>query len=143
MKILDAYKLAAGLHAGQTDKAGRPYIEHLSRVLIRVCELGGDRIQQIAALLHDAIEDDKATAAQLLEEGVPQAAVDLVLVLTKPQGQPYAEYVAGVLSHPKAVLVKRCDLDDNFDPQRLAMLDADMAERLGRKYSRAVELLAV
>ena len=42
MKLLDAYKLAATLHAGQVDKGGRPYIEHLSRVFIRVLEQGGE-----------------------------------------------------------------------------------------------------
>jgi len=47
MKILHAYQLAASLHAGQADKAGRPYIEHLSRVFLRVLEAGGDRDQQI------------------------------------------------------------------------------------------------
>ena len=53
MDILRAYKIACQLHAGQTDKAGRPYIEHLTRVLLRVQMDGGDRFQQIAALLHD------------------------------------------------------------------------------------------
>ena len=38
MQVLDAYQLAARLHTGQTDKAGRPYIEHLTRVMLRVQE---------------------------------------------------------------------------------------------------------
>ena len=36
MDILRAYKIACQLHAGQTDKAGRPYIEHLTRVMLTV-----------------------------------------------------------------------------------------------------------
>ncbi|MDN4066173.1 HD domain-containing protein, partial [Ralstonia solanacearum] len=142
MKILDAYKLAAGLHAGQMDKAGCPYIEHLSRVFLRVSERGGDRDQQIAALLHDVIEDERATADQLLQAGVPGAAVDLVLILTKVETQSYPEYVAGVKAHAKAVLVKRCDLEDNSDPERLALLGEEVAGRLRRKYGQALELLA-
>ena len=36
MEALEAYQLAAQLHTGQVDKAGRPYIEHLTRVFLRV-----------------------------------------------------------------------------------------------------------
>jgi len=142
MKILDAYKLAATLHADQMDKAGRPYIEHLSRVCRRVCELGGDRDQQIAALLHDSVEDGKATADSLVIAGVPPTAVGLVLVLTKDERRSYADYVRGVKVHEKAVLVKRCDLEDNSDPERLAQLDEDVASRLRVKYEQARALLA-
>lgn len=113
MKILDVYKLAASLHSGQTDTLGRPYIEHLSRVFLRVCERDGNYNQQVAALLHDAIEDGKGTAGELLQAGVPAAAVALVMVLTKDQQQSYLEYVVGVKAYPEAVLVKRCDLEDN------------------------------
>lgn len=142
MNILDAYKLAATLHAGQLDKAGRPYIEHLSRVFLRVCDLGGDRDQQIASLLHDSVEDGKATAESLLEAGVPPAAVSLVLTLTKEGHQSYADYVRGVKANVRAALVKRCDLDDNADPQRLALLEGDVADRLRIKYEQARALLA-
>lgn len=141
MKTLDAYKLAANLHIGQLDKAGRPYIEHLSRVFLRVCEREGDRDQQIAALLHDALEDGKATADGLLQAGVPRASVALVLALTKEKQQSYEDYVRGVKANEKAVLVKFCDLDDNSDPERLAQLDTDTAARLRKKYQMARELL--
>ena len=42
MQILEAYQLAAHLHTGQVDKASRPYIEHLTRVFLRVLAGGGD-----------------------------------------------------------------------------------------------------
>lgn len=41
LNILQGYQLAASLHSGQKDKSGRPYIEHLSRVFLRVVEAGG------------------------------------------------------------------------------------------------------
>ncbi|AMP68179.1 HD domain-containing protein [Ralstonia solanacearum] len=141
MKILDVYKLAASLHSGQTDKLGRPYIEHLSRVFLRVCERDGNYNQQVAALLHDAIEDDKGTESDLLQAGVPAAAVALVMILTKDQQQSYPEYVVGVKAYPEAALVKRCDLEDNSDPERLALLDMETAERLRTKYGQALKLL--
>ncbi|WP_081084511.1 HD domain-containing protein [Burkholderia territorii] len=141
MKILDAYRLAARLHAGQTDKVGRPYIEHLTRVFLRVCERGGSREQRIASLLHDVVEDGKATPAELLAEGVPQGAVEIIMVLTKLPHETYVEYVLRVKLHAKAVPVKHCDLEDNSDPERLALLDDDMAARLQKKYEQALSSL--
>lgn len=49
---------AACLHAGQTRKrTDRPYIGHLLGVTALVLENGGDEDEAIAALLHDAVED--------------------------------------------------------------------------------------
>ena len=49
---------AARLHANQVRKgSGIPYISHLLSVTALVLEDGGDEDQAIAALLHDAIED--------------------------------------------------------------------------------------
>lgn len=49
---------AARLHAGQTrKKTRRPYIAHLLGVTAIVLEYGGDEEQAVAALLHDAVED--------------------------------------------------------------------------------------
>lgn len=44
-------------------------------------------------------------------------------------------------AHEKAVLVKLCDLADNSDPERLALLDAATADRLRTKYDQARALL--
>ena len=137
MQILKAYQLASVLHAGQVDKAGRPYIEHLTRVFVRVVAAGGDVHQQIAALLHDSIEDGKATKQELLEHGVSAESIDLVIVLSKPDGVTYMDYLEGVKKVEKAVLVKLADLEDNSDPERLANLPEDVASRLRKKYSKA------
>jgi (p)ppGpp synthase/HD superfamily hydrolase len=49
---------ASGLHHQQTRKGGSiPYIAHLMSVCALVLEAGGDEDQAIAALLHDAVED--------------------------------------------------------------------------------------
>lgn len=141
MKILDAFKLAAHLHSGQQDLAGRPYIEHLSRVFLRVLHAGGDRYQQIAALLHDAIEDGKATADDLIKAGVPLEAVEIIVILTRKPGQAYIDYVAATKASPRAAPVKMSDLEDNMDPERLAKLDPKDAARLAQRYKRAHELL--
>ncbi len=54
----DALKYATRIHATQTRKgSGVPYISHLLAVCALVLEHGGDEEQAIAALLHDAAED--------------------------------------------------------------------------------------
>lgn len=54
----DALRFASRLHAGQTRKGTRtPYIGHLLAVAALVIEHGADEDTAIAALLHDAVED--------------------------------------------------------------------------------------
>ena len=57
-KFISALSYAARLHAKQIRKrTGRPYIGHLLGVASIVIEYGGDEEMAIAALLHDAVED--------------------------------------------------------------------------------------
>jgi GTP pyrophosphokinase len=57
-KFEDALVYATQLHARQTRKgSGVPYISHLLAVASLVLEHGGDEDEVIAALLHDAVED--------------------------------------------------------------------------------------
>lgn len=142
MEILDAYKLACSLHRGQVDKAGRPYIEHLTRVFLTVSARGGDRDQMTASLLHDCIEDGKIDAEGLLRAGVPGSAVALVATLTRTEGQDYAAYLDQVKGNDRATLIKICDVEDNADPARLGKLPDDVASRLRRKYDWALGFLA-
>jgi (p)ppGpp synthase/HD superfamily hydrolase len=54
----EAMKYASGLHRTQTRKGGDiPYVGHLLSVASLVIEGGGTENQAIAALLHDAVED--------------------------------------------------------------------------------------
>ena len=112
MSPADALALASRLHAGQVDKAGQPYIGHLRRVAATVYARGGSDAAQIAAALHDAIEDRHATAQFLADDGVPGAALFLVALLTKAEGQPYADYLAAIKADPDALLVKLADIED-------------------------------
>jgi len=57
-KFQKALDYAARVHARQVrKKTGRPYIGHLMNVASIVIEYGGDEEMAIAALLHDAVED--------------------------------------------------------------------------------------
>ena len=57
-RIIRALEMAHELHARQRRKgSGTPYLNHLLSVAALVGEYGGDEDQFIAALLHDAVED--------------------------------------------------------------------------------------
>jgi (p)ppGpp synthase/HD superfamily hydrolase len=58
LKFRKALNYAVLVHARQVrKKTGRPYIGHLMSVTSIVIEYGGDEEMAIAALLHDAVED--------------------------------------------------------------------------------------
>jgi (p)ppGpp synthase/HD superfamily hydrolase len=136
-----ADRLAERAHAGQVDKAGAPYIGHPRRVADRVRRHGGDVAQQAAALLHDVLEDSPVTVDDLRAAGVPDAVVTAVVALTRRRDEAHEDAVARAAADPVAALVKRCDVEDNTDPDRLARLDAGTRARLEAKYARALEVL--
>jgi len=64
-RFQDALAYAAALHAGQRRKlSGEPYVAHLLAVAAIVMEHGGDEDEAIAALLHDAVEDQGGLATR-------------------------------------------------------------------------------
>ncbi len=149
----DAEAFAAAVHADQTDKAGYAYIYHLDRVANRVYWLSGkcphwthedtDAAQQIA-WLHDTVEDTWVAPGTLSREGFAQAVVEAVVDLTKPDNPgSYIEWIRRFVDIAKlpAILVKLADVEDNSDPERLALLPEETRERLLRKYGPAKEAL--
>lgn len=62
-RFAEAFVYAARLHASQKRKAKQtPYVAHLMAVSAMVLECGGDEDEAIAALLHDAAEDQGGRA---------------------------------------------------------------------------------
>jgi (p)ppGpp synthase/HD superfamily hydrolase len=144
MMTLDEIEaLARRAHAGQQDKAGRPYAEHLSAVAGGVGARGGTDEQVAAAWLHDAVEDDALTEAWLDAAALPERTKAIVLALTKRPGEPPEAYAHRILSTPGARLVKEADLAHNADPARLALLDEATRTRLTQKYATMRALLGL
>ncbi|MFJ9658848.1 HD domain-containing protein [Streptomyces griseoflavus] len=135
--------VARAAHAGQTDKAGRPYAEHLRAVAEGVRSRGGDQDQIAAAWLHDAVEDGRLTGQWLDRAPLTRRTKDIVLAVTKRSGEPPEAYAARILATPGALLVKEADLAHNADPARLAVLDAATRRRLTEKYARMRALLGL
>ncbi|MFE6846195.1 HD domain-containing protein [Streptomyces sp. NPDC057686] len=143
LTLLEVEALARSAHEGQTDKAGRPYAEHLAAVAEGVRARGGSAEQQAAAWLHDSVEDDALSREWLDSAALPQPVKDMVLAVTKRPGEPVEEYAARILATPGALLVKEADLAHNADPVRLSVLDGPTRERLSAKYAYVRSLLGL
>ncbi|MFE7758902.1 HD domain-containing protein [Streptomyces sp. NPDC057418] len=135
--------IAREAHRAQTDKAGRPYVEHLAAVAVGVRERGGGEDQIAAAWLHDAVEDDALSRQWLDEAPLPQHVKDMVLAVTKRDGEDLVAYTGRILATPGALLVKESDLAHNADPGRLAVLEPAVRTRLSEKYAQVRGLLGL
>jgi (p)ppGpp synthase/HD superfamily hydrolase len=132
--------LVGGAHAGQVDKIGVPYVEHVRAVAAGLAPFGPDL--QIAGLLHDIIEDTDWTAAQLRSVGVSDHVVALVEAVTNQRGVPYEEKVVRITGAGReAVLLKIADNAHNSCPDRAAQLPDDKRVRLAAKYRTARDIL--
>ncbi|MFJ1597932.1 HD domain-containing protein [Streptomyces sp. NPDC088261] len=143
LTLAEVEALAREAHATQTDKAGRPYTEHLSAVAEGVRARGGSGEQIAAAWLHDAVEDGALSREWLAAAPLPRPVTDMVLALTKAKGEDLRTYTARILATPGALLVKESDLAHNADPARLAVLDEPTRTRLTEKYATVRHLLGL
>ena len=66
-KVRMAYELARDLHGGQMRESGEPYITHPLNVAYILAEMHADGDTLCAALLHDTLEDTKATKEDIRE----------------------------------------------------------------------------
>ncbi|MFH8799533.1 HD domain-containing protein [Streptomyces sp. NPDC017936] len=143
LTLTEVEALARAAHQNQTDKAGRPYAEHLRAVAEGVRSRGGDADQIAAAWLHDAVEDGVLTEAWLRGAALSDRTKAIVLAVTKRAGEAPEAYAARVRATAGALLVKESDLAHNADPARLAALDEPTRTRLTGKYARMRALLGL
>lgn len=138
-----ARNVAMLAHIDQVDKAGRPYFEHPERVVARIAErvgYGCDEALQVA-YLHDVIEDTPVTLEMLRELGFSEEVVAAVDAMTKRKRESTEDYFGRVNRLQLSRIVKDADLQDNSDPERLALLDEPTRVRLIKKYTKSRELL--
>ena len=108
--------LARRHHAGQVDRVGTPYIDHLRAVADFLT--GTPETWQAAAWLHDVLEHSDATADDLLADGVPAEVVRLVEIVSRRPGEDYLAFIERVCADPVAVRIKIADTLHNLDPGR-------------------------
>ncbi|MBC8158438.1 MAG: HD domain-containing protein [Alphaproteobacteria bacterium] len=114
--------MAVELHDGQTRKNTQiPYVSHLLGVCAIVLDCGGDEDEAIAALLHDAVEDQGgAPTLARIRDTFGERVAEIVDGLSDAYGEdgvakaPWKErkdgYLAGLCDHcPSTVLVSAAD----------------------------------
>ena len=87
-----ALKISAHAHSEQHDKNGLPYIAHP----LHLAEQMDTEAETCAALLHDVLEDSAITPSKLLASGIPAAAVNAIILLTRDEKTPYLDYVQAI-----------------------------------------------
>ncbi|MFI0241747.1 HD domain-containing protein [Streptomyces sp. NPDC016845] len=139
MSVHEVDLLAGRAHAGQVDKAGVAYVEHVRAVAAGLVPFGDELV--MAGLLHDVLEDTDWTAEELVGAGVPVRVVEIVQAVTRQAGLEYEEKIRRIAADPPAVLLKIADNAHNSRPDRAARLSVTERERLGRKYRAARRVL--
>jgi GTP pyrophosphokinase len=122
-RFTDALGYCATLHQGQVRKvSGTPYVAHLLRVAGIVLEYGAGEDEAIAALLHDAVEDQGGPATeQEIRRRFGDNVAEIVLGCTDTDQTPKPpwrkrkeDYLARLREASASVrLVKAADKLDN------------------------------
>lgn len=138
-RIIHAYRVAEGCHAGQVRKSGEPYITHPVAVATILAELGMDEDTIVGALLHDTVEDTDYTLGDLSREFGSTVAT-LVDGVTKLDKVEYGEAAAAetvrkmVIAMSKDIRVLLIKLADRLHNARTwKYVSAEGARRKARE----------
>jgi len=106
--IEHARLIAKEAHHGQRHNE-KPYITHPEAVAEKVHSLP----LRPVALLHDVLEDTLVTEA-LLRQDFPPWVVDRVVLLTRPPGMSYADYILRAGADWACRIIKHADIEHNM-----------------------------
>ncbi len=141
MTLDEAIRVAVNAHAGQLDKAGKPYILHPLRVMMTVESPTLDSARKVA-VLHDVVEDSSETIESLdARFGLTEDEQAALRILAHGEDEDYGAYIERVATNPLARAVKLADLRDNLDVTRLEEVTERDAKRI-TKYLRSLRRLA-
>jgi len=127
-----AIEISLNAHRGQKDRAGKTYILHPLRVMMKL----ESEVEMIVAVLHDVVEDSHWTIEDLRKEGFPKKVLQAVDSLTRREGEDYFDFIKRVKEYDLARKIKLADLEDNMDIRRLKELTPEDFELLS-KYHKA------
>jgi (p)ppGpp synthase/HD superfamily hydrolase len=135
--LLNAIELATVAHDGQVDGAGRPYILHCLAVMRTVAKKLPDDIDaQVAAVLHDVLEDTSLTTHSLRRHGVSEEAIFLAVILSREPDETYEQFIGTIIkAGPVAMTIKLADIKHNLS--RIDGLPDERRARLEPRYRAA------
>ncbi len=129
-----AIEIAVEAHAEQSSRDGLPYVLHPLRMMLQM----HTDAERIVAVLHDVVEDNPAwPLARLADEGFAAEVLEAVDDLTRRADESYEAFVRRAAQRPLARTIKKADLRDNMNIERLPVLDEKATARLAR-YHKAL-----
>jgi len=144
-QYLKAVMIVRRLFNDKYDKQDKPYIDHLVRVSDSLESIN----LKIAGLLHDVIEDTNITCRDLIEIGFNKDIVRIIFIVTNEiidkSNMSYDEKlfiydkkIDSIINsgNSDACLLKQKDMEDNYNPLRLAYLSFEEQEWAHRKYKK-------
>ena len=142
-KLSAAIALASEKFVGEIDKSGEPYILHCLTVMDNV-KKWKDTELEIAAVLHDIVEDTSVTLYDLMcVHGFSKRVCDIISDVTFPKCST-DEYLARILNvvckNQGSIKVKMADLEHNSLILRLKGITDKDLERI-KKYHKAYYIL--
>ena len=139
--IRRAYNYGEWAHREQIRKSGEPYFTHPVRVAHAIAELKLDTASVCAGLLHDVVEDTKASMLDIEGDFGPEIAnlVDGVTKLSQinftskedRQAESFRKMVVAMAKDIRVLLVKLCDRLDNM--RTLDHMKPSSQERIARE----------
>lgn len=140
IKLEDARAIARRAHRGQVDLLGIDYMEHVDAVAAGLVDFDLDL--QVAAMLHDVVEDSDVTIDDLRDAGVSERSLAVVALVSRNlhPDRDYAEAIELVTQSPDAVLVKISDNAHNSLPERIEALRA-LGKEPKSRYAEARRVL--
>ena len=131
-----AIKLACNAHAGQLDKAGKPYILHPLRLMLKF----QNKQEQVVAVLHDTIEDSDMILEDLASFGFSELIIDALDCLSKRKNEEYEDFIKRIVPNELARKIKIEDIKDNLDLTRIESINSEDLKRV-LKYHNSLRIL--
>ena len=140
-QVREAYKFADAAHLGQFRASGQPYITHPIAVAGLCADWKLDAQAIMAALMHDTIEDQGVTKAELIEK-FGSATADLVDGLTKldklqfntreeSQAESFRKMLLAMARDVRVILIKLADRLHNM--RTMGAMVPDKRRRIARE----------
>jgi len=136
-----ALKIATSAHYGQVDKQGKPYISH--PITVMMDPLLTTENEQVVAVLHDTVEDDRNTTVGDIRRAFGDVIADAIDAITHRPHEEYVSYLERVMANELAFAVKKADVRHNSSESRIDNLDEANKKRLSRKYAKAKQILGM
>ena len=139
--IMQAYEFGAKAHDGQKRQSGEAYISHPVAVAQELADMHLDAQAIVAAILHDVVEDTKASLVEIEEKFGTEVAVlvDGVSKLdqikfhsrAEAQAESFRKMMLAMIEDIRVILVKLADRLHNM--QTLDAMPADKKARIARE----------